>query len=260
MSRTLSIADHLLSVGRRLQEHGQTREAAQIFGRLAGLTQTLSPAVAEEAHNRLGQIYLDWNDTRAARRHLTAALALHPNCAHYHYLLALASANDEHCDPRRANLHYRRCLELAPEQIEYLCDYAEFALNQDQIGVAVRALRKAAQLGTDDPDLLGRIARGFRRAGRTQEAADLLRAALFRHARDRRFRQLWQRHQFELWQAAEQTSRRRRSSAAAPVILPMPRRKKAVRMFRSKLVRTDPPEHLKGPTILPFHLHRREAT
>src|SRR5262245_34740656 len=97
-SKTLPIADHLLDRARNLLNVGQTRQAAQVFERLAAMP-GLSADVAEEAQFRLAELHLKTQEYKKARRHLAAALAYQPQEAHYHYLMATLVEDDEDCEP-----------------------------------------------------------------------------------------------------------------------------------------------------------------
>ncbi len=258
-SHTLNLVDRLLDLGRNLQVHGQHTKAAGLLARLARFRE-LPRDVAEEAHVRLAEIELERNQPKQARRHLVTALAYQPDCAHYHYLLAVAAEEDPNGNPQQAALHYRRCLELDPEHPDYWCEYAHFALGQKQTRSALAAWRRAADLAADDPDTLGQVAAGLRRANKQDEAKQLLRAALFRHPHDRRFRGLWDKHQFDLLHAAQQPAPRepRRQESSEPMILPLVRPKKRTQKAGAKIIRTDGPGKLKGPTILPFRVARKK--
>lgn len=258
MSTTLNLVEHLLALAHNLRQHGQSRTAARWFTRLAGL-RDLADDVAEEAHLCLAEIHLEHEQHKQARRHLVSALAYQPDCAHYHYLLAVAVEDDPHASPRRAVEHYRRCLALDPENAEYQCDYGLFAVRHGHARAGLTALRRAAALAPADPNTLGRVAGGLREADRAGEAKELLRAALFRHPRDQRFRDLWNRHQFDMLRAAqEEPNRRRQANGDDPVLLPFPRPTKRVQRIAGKALRTDAPAALVGPKILALHVSRKQ--
>ena len=180
MSTTLNLADRILDTACNLHHLGRSHDAAQLLNRLASW-RDLPRDCAEEAHVRLAEIHLEFEQPKQARRHLAIALALEPECAHYHYLMAVALEDDPKCDPRRADGPYRRCLALDPEHAEYQCDYGVYAVQQGRARAGLAALRRAAALAPDDPDMLGRVAAGMRQADRADEAKELLRAALFRN-------------------------------------------------------------------------------
>lgn len=257
-STTLNLVERLLHSARNLHEHGQHQAAAKLFARLTGLGD-LPREVAEEAHVRLAEIHLDNDRLKQARRHLTAALAHEPDCAHYHYLLAIAVEDDPNCDPKRAGVHYRRGLRLDPDHADYQCDYGLYAIRNGQTRAGLTALRRAVKLAPDEPTILGRVAEALRQADKADEAKDLLRAALFRQPRDPRFRDLWNRHQFSALHAAQnRTNERYATVKDEPVILPFPRPKRRVQKHGGKTIRIDAPAELEGPKTLPMHVVRKK--
>lgn len=259
MSRTLDLADQLLSIGRTLHQHGQHKRAARMFAALTGL-HGIPSDIAEEAHLHLAEIDLELGRPREARRHLAAAIARQPERSQYQYLMAVAIEEDEDCDQARAEGYYRRALAHDPDNAEILCDYAHYALHQGRSRRAVVALQRVAALAPDNPDLLGRVAQGLRRAHKADEARQLLRAALFRNPHDRRFRELWATHQFDMLHEAQQPAQPNGATVRGtePVILRLPRRRKKTQSFAGKTIRTDDASELRGPTILPMHVARKK--
>src|SRR5438270_656798 len=119
MSRTLNLADRLLAMGRTYQDLGRDHAALDILGQLARFRQ-LPANVAEETQLRLGEIQLRRGRFRRARRYLGTALLYRPDSARYHYLMAQALDTDERAEPEQALAHYRKSLELDPQQPECL--------------------------------------------------------------------------------------------------------------------------------------------
>jgi Flp pilus assembly protein TadD len=195
MSRPLNMADGLLAHAQNLLRFGRRAEAFAAFSRLAALP-GLPAKTAAEANRQLAVIHLDRRHFRKARKALTAALACETENADCHHLLALACDRDPRGNPRRALRHYRRAVELEPENAGWRCDLGHLALRLDRTEEAVAELRKAAKLAPDAPDVLESVTDGLADAGRPNEARSLLRAARFRHRRDRRFEGLWNRFQF----------------------------------------------------------------
>lgn len=258
MSATLNLVDCLLFSARNLRDLGQDHAAARLFSRLAGL-RDLPADLAEEAQASLAEIELGHDRFKQARRHLTVALTHQPDCAHYHYLLAVAVADDPDSDPKRAGVHYRRCLANDPDHFDCLCDYGVHSLRHGQKRAALTALRRAAMLTDDVPEALGRVAAGLREADKSGEARELLRAAMFRHPRERRFRDLWDRHQFDMLRVTQQKpSERWTPTDDGPVVLPFRRPRKKSQRVGGKTIRIDAASDLKGPTILPMHATRKK--
>jgi tetratricopeptide (TPR) repeat protein len=265
MSRTLSLADSLLAMGRNFQELGRPHDALDILDRLAGF-RSLPAAVAEETQARLAEIRLGRGDFTRARRHLTAALTHQPDNARYHYLMASALAGDEKKgDPHRAADHYRRSLRIDPEQPACLCEFGLLALRLGQTDEGLACLRMAVELAPDDPEPLARLVEGLCREDGADEARRVLRAALFRNPRHAGFRKLWTDFQFtQLYH--EQTARRAERSAEpgatdGPTLLPFVRPAPGTVWARSRgqRVRRDGPSasepHLPGGARRPGQRH-----
>jgi Tfp pilus assembly protein PilF len=226
MSTTLNLADGLLARGRKFQGLGRYRDALVALSRLASF-RDLSREVAEETQARLAEIQIQRHKYSRARRHLTAALTHQPDNAHYHHLMATALVGDERGDLHRAAEHYRKSLQAEPNQPACLAEFGRLALRLGQVEEGLNALRRAAALAPDDPDVIGPVAECLRREGWEDEARSVLRAALFRNARDGRFRKLWQDFQYHLLRLEQEAARRaealRNQQEAEPVILPFVR-------------------------------------
>lgn len=204
MMPTLNLVDHALAMGRRYQEVGRHRDALKVFTRLCQF-RYLPSGAAEEAQARLAEIHLKRRRFKHARRHLTAALRYQPDNARYHYLLASALQAEDGHDSERATEHYRRALELDPGHVKCLADYGLLLLRQGETEEGLARLRDAAERAPDDVEVLGKLVKGLRLAGRTDEARTVLQLALFRNARSVRFHKLWNEFRF-------QQARRRRDA------------------------------------------------
>lgn len=247
MSTTLNLVDRLLSLARTYHTVGREHDALRLLTRLGGFRE-LPAAAAEEAQARLAEIHLRWHRHKRARRHLTAALRHQPDSARYHHLMAQAVEADRHGDPQRAAEHYRRSLELDPEQPECLGDYGLLALRLGQTEEGLDCLRRAADLRPADPQPLTRLVEGLRLAGRRDEARAALRLALFRNPRDARFRKLWDDFQFDQLRREQEAARLGRPDGAdddGPVVLPFIRVEDGTR--RRDRVRADGPASLRPP-------------
>src|SRR5262249_21335378 len=150
------------------------------LGRLAGF-QELPSHLAEETQVRLAEIHLRRNRPRKACRCLTAVLAHQPDSARYHYLMARAVEADRRAEPERALEHYRRSLEIDPEQSDCLSEGGLLAVRLGQSKQGLRDLRRAVELAPDDPACLKRLTKGLCLTRRPDEARAALRAAMFRH-------------------------------------------------------------------------------
>ncbi len=257
MSRTLNFVDHLLLMGRNLQRLGQNQAAARLFLRLSTFPH-LSMGLAEEAQFRLAELHLNLGQYKKARRHLAAALAYQPDNPHYHHLMATILEDDDEGNQDLALEHYRLAVKFDPHHTDYLCDHGLCALGQDRAAEGLKALRRAAELAPDDPEVLRRVVQGLGEEGELGEAQSLLRAALFRHPRDERFKDLWSRHQFQVLSAEQDSpSPARLKKPARPMLLPFvrPAPDNHPKPVGRKLVRRDlpsptPPPHQPAPRRL----------
>jgi tetratricopeptide (TPR) repeat protein len=225
MSRTLNLVAQLLTRGRKLHQLGVENEALRTFGQLARLGD-LESEVAEEVQSRLAEILLRRGKFHRARRHLTAALAHQPDNPHYHHLTATALEADSQADPKRALAHWRRAVELDPTNARYLSAFGLLAVREGECEEGLTALRRAHELASDDPAVLGNLTEGLCHAGLAEEARTALRAALFRNPRDLEIRQLWNDFQFKQLQEQQQAARRLRLATETdnqPALLPFVR-------------------------------------
>jgi tetratricopeptide (TPR) repeat protein len=223
MMPTLNLVEGVLAMGRRYQEMGRHRDAAAVFTRLSHF-RYLPAEAAEETQARLAEIHLKRRKYKQARRHLTAALRYQPNNVRYHYLLATAICAEEAADLQLAGDHYRRALELDPGHVKCRADYGHLLLRLGQIEEGLARLREAADQAPEDVEVLGKLVKGLRLAGRGDEARSVLHLAMFRNARSPRFRKLW--NEFRFQQARRRRDAERMQQAAneadgeQPVLLP----------------------------------------
>src|SRR6516165_5882444 len=176
MSMTLNLVDRLLARGRHFQQLGRDHDAIHTLGRLSQFA-SLPAEVAEETQARLAEIHLRCNRPRKARRHLTAALVHQPTNARYHLLMARAVEADRRGDSERALEHYRRSLEIDPDQPDCLSECGLLAIRQGQSDEGLNNLRRAVELDADNPELRQRLVKGFCILRRPEEARAALRIA-----------------------------------------------------------------------------------
>jgi Tfp pilus assembly protein PilF len=223
MMPTLNLVEGVLAMGRRYQEVGRHRDAAAIFMRLSRFCD-LPAEAAEEAQARLAEIYLKRRKYKQARRHLTAALRHQPDNARYHYLLATALCAEEEADLQRAGEHYRRALELDPGHVKCRADYGHLLLRLDQTEEGLACLREAAEKAPEDIEVLGKLVKGLRLCGRSDEARSVLHVAMFRNARSPHFCKLWGEYRFQQARRRRDTERMQQAENEAegeqPVLLP----------------------------------------
>lgn len=221
MSRTLNLVEQLLSRGRKLHELGRTGDALVVLSRLGGLRE-LPAEAAEETQARLGEIQLGRRKYIRARRHLAAALTHQPESAKYHRQMASAFDSPEKADEERSLEHYRQSLQCDPKQPRCLGEFGLLALRLGQVEEGLQALRRAAELAPDEPEVVGRLAEGLRQADQIEEARGVLQSARFRHPRDRRFHKLWNDFQFCCLHEAQQDAYHEDGNDTAndPMLLP----------------------------------------
>jgi tetratricopeptide (TPR) repeat protein len=225
VNATLNLVDHLLSAATCCQEQGRLREALRLLTRLSDFRE-LPASVAEQTQARLAELQLKRRKFKRARRHLAAALQHAPDEARYHYQMATALVHDRDGDLERAAAHYRRSLDLDPEPVKCQYEYGLLQVRLGQTEDGLQRLRRAVDENPANADAVAKLAKGLRLAGRTEEAAATLRAALFRNPRVPRFRKLWNEYQFQQLRQQQDVERVRRAAArrqANAVILPFVR-------------------------------------
>lgn len=248
MSMTLNLVDRLMAKARNFEYLGRDHDAAIVLNRLSRF-RLLPAKVAQETQTRLGRIYLDRRKFRKARRCLTAALSQQPDDPRSHYFLASAYAEADDGDQQRAAEHYRKSLALDPDQPDCLCDYGQLLFRLGDVAEGLRCYYRAAELAPHDPEVLSMLVNGLEEEGRFVELKRILQIALFRNARDARFRQMWVDFQFRrAWQEQRRRLDATTSEEQEPVVLPFA-------WPALKLVRQDAPESPAQP-----HASRRTRT
>jgi Tfp pilus assembly protein PilF len=249
-----------LARGRNLQQLGRDHDALRLFRRLAAFGD-LPADIAEETQACLAQLYLNQRRYRQARRHLAAALTYQPENAGYHYLMARAEYAEDTGDPHQAAEHYRKSIELDPNQPRCCAEYGRLAFDQEKIEEGIQALVQAIELAPNDPEPVCQLVRGLCEAHRTEEAQQVLQAARFRNPADRRFLQLWQDFQFQQLLEAQVVARREEAAATPdgdPTLLPFQRPTTAARTgclgrrhFRRDSATPPAPPHSTMPSPYP---------
>jgi tetratricopeptide (TPR) repeat protein len=250
MSKKLNLVDGLLTSARNLHNVGRDGAARNILRRLVRF-RTLPSELAAEAHALLAKLHFEQENHRKARRHLTSALSYQPHRADLHFRLALAIEADPAARPERARGHYLSALQLDGKNASYWLDYGFYLLALDDRKRGLRALRRAYALASDDAEIIGRVVEGLRQQGLFDEARSKVLASLFNHSGDRRFRALWQHHQFQMLYEQQQQERRERTAAAiaTPIFLPFVAgpSEGQYAALGGKTIRLDPPSRLAEP-------------
>jgi Flp pilus assembly protein TadD len=212
----LNLAERLLALGRSLQKLGREHDAVAALKRLARFP-ALPRHLAEEVHDRLGDLYLGMKKYRRARRHVALALAQQPNHPHYH--LQLAGLLEKTGESDRAGEHYRRSLELEPDQPRCLAAYGLLTLRQGNTEDGLTCLRCAAEMDPDDVKVMRLLVKGLCRAGRSDEAERALRLGAFRGPQ---FRRLWDGYRLKQL-CRDQVRQRQEGWEERPALLPFVR-------------------------------------
>jgi tetratricopeptide (TPR) repeat protein len=252
MSRTLNFCNHRLIQARKYHELGVDDVALRILANLSRLCE-LPADVAEETQARLAELLLKQRKFARARRHLTAALAHQEDNARYHYLMALAIEEDRRGQAARALEHYRRAVELEPDNPGYHADAGLFALRRCHVELGLNWLRRAVELAPEDVEVVGQVVRGLQDAGHAEAARQVARAALFRNSRDRRFRQLWDDFRFQELHHRQQRENKRlaiRGAIAEGRICLSFEQMTVETVGGGRKVRQDGPSHTPAPHFL----------
>lgn len=257
MSKTLNLIDILLTTSRHLTMIGRSTEALATLSKLAAFRDLPTEVLVEICVLR-ADLYLQRKNYKDARRNLAAAIAAEPLEAHHHYLMAVAIDEDEEADRARAEMYYRQAVELDPAGALYWLDFANYSFKQGNAKQGLKALRKAAANAEGDADLLGDIAKMLRREGHVDEAARLVRKALFESHGAPELHALWQQHQIDVMRLSQQKEQPTYDDAA-PVILPFAGERPTGRYLEmgGKTFRIDQAQPLDEPkTTLPIPAHK----
>jgi Flp pilus assembly protein TadD len=252
MSHTLNLVAGVLATARDLAAAGRNQPAIDLLQRLAAFRQ-LAGEVAEEVHSRLADLYAELEQYKKARRHLTIALTFRPQHPAYHHRMGMWIEDDPDAAVGRAGQYYRRAVRGEPDNADYWTDYGMYLLTAGRTRAGRAALVRAFKLASHEVDRVACIAGALRDAGLWNDARRLLRRARFQHPRDRRYRALWQQHQFEQL-CAEQRARARTRvprGKGQPVVLPFLRTTPATPSMEvdGKIIRLDRAMGRDGATL-----------
>lgn len=259
VSKTLPLAEQALALGQHYLRQGRDLEALDILGKLARLGH-IDPAISEQAQVHLAEIHLRRRDFKQARRHLNVALASQPDNAAYHHLMAMAVEDDPDADPRRAVLHYRKAVELEPENAEYRSDYGLFIIDFGKPREGIRQLEKAVKLAPEDGQFAQQLTLALAGEGQFDKARRVALHALFRNPDDSRLRRLWYDLRFQEARFDQQRCKLKAKNAEV-VLLPFepkpPKQPATIKMEDGTILRLDPPAPPKPPT--PQRQKRRQS-
>jgi Flp pilus assembly protein TadD len=189
MGRMLNLLESVVTRARHLQDVGRTHDALSLLRRHANQPELPTP-VAAEAHHLMGELCLNLQHHRQARKHLNAVLRLKPDDASACHKMANAIDRDPEVDAQAASRYYRRALELAPNDPAVLADAGLFHVDMGRPDKGLGLLRRALELAPDDLDVLQSLLVALGELDRFDDARGELNKARFRHARDPRFLKL----------------------------------------------------------------------
>jgi tetratricopeptide (TPR) repeat protein len=218
MGASINLLERLLSQGRRLLELGRRGDARRRLEKLLAFQE--APAeMRVEAHRLMADLHLDGQCYRKARRHLLAALGLAPDTAETHYQLGVAFDLDPNIEPKRAARHFKKAVELEPDNARYWSGYGQICVRRGKEKSAFGAFVAAADLAPMDLDVLDEVTEGLCFLGREEDARAVLMAARFRLGHTTELEQLWNRFRFLQLHRRQQADRRRKALAAGEAVV-----------------------------------------
>jgi tetratricopeptide (TPR) repeat protein len=190
MSMTLNFLAHSLERGRRLQEAGKAKEAAQLFDHL-GQQSDLPKEIAFEALMSLGQFRLEVGEIAAARHTLASACERDPHSAAAQFSFAQACLAGDDADLEQAHEALREAAELEPNAAEYRAELGkvQIALGMEEDGM--ESLELACQLEPANPLYLRDVVDALMDLGNEVAATSRVRQAMFQNPRIPGFKTLW---------------------------------------------------------------------
>ena len=163
-------------------------------------------------------------------------------------MMAVAVEDDPDANAERAGRYYRRALELDPKNPLYLCEYGQYLVEWGKVQKGLSLLRKANAEAPDDPQMVAALTEALRVTGNVEEAEHILRLAMFRNSQDRRFRDVWSDHQFQVLHASQQKAIKKSQPNEGPVLLRFaPVKSEKESSADGKTIRVDGPSTLPGP-------------
>src|SRR5579872_1003705 len=153
MSRTLSLIGDGWDSVRSMAAHGQSMDT---LIRLRSLLarQDLPAPVACEAHRLAGELSIDADQYREARRHLRAAADIAPTHSETYYLWGIAFERDPHGCDRLAAKKFGKASELEPSNSVYRAAFGRAAVRSNRVKRGVRELLAAVDVSPGNVEVL----------------------------------------------------------------------------------------------------------
>jgi hypothetical protein len=185
---------------------------------LAGVTRLLARpdlpgSFAADANRLGGELLIETERFREARRRLRAAMALEPAHARTHYLLGVAHERDALGSDERAAVRFRKAMTLAPREALYAAAFGRAAVRCGRMKIGTRALIAAANSAPADLDVIRVSVAGLLEAGRHAAAGRVLTKASFACPGNRELTVLCERVRFAAARAGQRQSTRQRQDA-----------------------------------------------
>lgn len=166
-------------------ERSLSLEDKQLFDKAltAYVAAQMFNAERPESHTNLGQLYARRGMVAQARASFKEAIAIDP--AFDAAIASLADLERAVGDEQAAEAILQQSLQRSPRSATLLHAFGLSLVRQRRYEQALGMLAEAAALAPDEPRFSYVYAAALHGAGRKQEAVDILKAALARHANDR---------------------------------------------------------------------------
>jgi len=210
MSRTLALIGAGWDSVRSMAAHGQRMDTHTRLRCLLARPD-LPPTIAFDANRLAGELLLEAEKYREARRHLRAAVALAPNDAETYHKLGLAFERDPHGCDRLAARSFAKACKLEPKNPLYRAALGRAAVRSDWKKRGIRELLEAASLANGDIEVIRVVVEGLLEAGRLRVAQKVLTQARFlsfEATKDRELLALLERVRYESTRCAQRATRR----------------------------------------------------
>jgi hypothetical protein len=176
----------------------------------------LPTSVACDAHRLAGELLVNAERYREARRHLRSAASFAPTHAHTFYLWGIACERDPHGCDRLAAQKFGKASKVEPENHTYRAAYGRALVRCDRVTLGVRNLLAVASLAPGDATVLRVVTDGLIEARQLEAAKRVLNRArflCFESSKEREIVALLERVRYETALTVQQQTRRQRQDA-----------------------------------------------
>ena len=222
MKRTIRLVDSLLARAQNLHQLGIHTPAHDTLHQLAKF-RDLPTEIKKATHLKLAQIDDRYHNYKNSRRHLSLALTEHESESQMHYRLGKAYLKDKTVSEDTAGYHLKKAVKCEPNNVDYLSALAVYGLKSDQPRLALKAIRKAYGMQTDNARVVKTYFRVLQTLGRVKEGKAVLTELRFRLARMRWFRKVQAEFKFFVTQRRQaKTARCQQQPQEDICLLPFP--------------------------------------